>query len=1097
MAGTEIERLLVRLVGDGTSYENVLNDAVTDSIAAAGRIASQAQESAAQAQMLQESAKHVGAATNAALSQYQKGLGKLEEDLEEGVLSALDFVAANDKLDRALDAVAAAEIAAGKALERENRLMGEGAALTRTLMSAEAAHAQTQAHLGDLYEVGAIDIQTYNKALVQSRNTLPAVQEAARRTQEIQDRLNQEIEEAQGIIAATRTADMRYADELENLQQHLAAGRLDQDQFNRAVAAAKPVVEASTVSMRSMGQGLVTAGQGLKSFGMNYTLFVTAPLTAFLGLSGAAAVKMDSLKRGLKAVSGSTEAMEAQLISLREVAKLPGLGLEEAVQGSINLQAAGFSAELAEKSLKSFGNALATVGKGKAELEGVQLALTQIVAKGKVSAEEINQIAERVPQIRKVMEKAFGTANTEELQKMGLDATQFVETVVDELAKIPKVAGGAQNTLENLGDTVRVALVQVGDVILKALTPVMNRTAVIVEILSKRFEELSPGMQSTLVVVTALVAGVGPLLIMFGGLIVLIGSVVTAVGTLIAAVGLPIAAALAALVVGVVAQGAAILGLITTVMGTSGLAGAWDVVKSAAMTAFEFIDGFLSNFETNAAIAIKFFKDNWLEILANIAMAAGVVWFNMNRNLLVALGIGQALFATWAFTILGTIAALGRQISGLLLHAMASLVTGEKLDFSSIAKSFQTTLEAGASRGIERSKAIITAGSKGFTAPLSGFKSTFDELPAFVFDKALEAGENVTKGVEEGMEKAPLDLKALADAASLKKETDKLIKALSGQVRKLEEASEAEVVLGLKARGASDDVLALVDSLLQQRKSLKLEADIDKYTESMQRALDTVGMTKDEIKLFDLAQRGATEAQLEQATALQQQVAAATNAHKAEIDAAKKAAKEREKDLEAGRKMIEKYKTPVEKLQDQLEELQRLEGLGAFDDSPETFTRAIKKIKDELKEIDENTKFQLKFEYKGIEAGSAEDLAAIREQVLSIRSLGAKSIDKGEIQRAKDLTASVAGIEADPFRSLPTFPEGPLDGFGVAGTDVFGSPLPTDGSSGIEPLKVSNVAADGSADGQPKELTRHTGLLKQLVTNTDPGNQKVLRNANL
>src|SRR5215210_433175 len=95
---------------------------------------------------------------------------------------------------------------------------------------------------------------------------------------------------------------------------------------------------------------------------------------AFGILAIKAAGNMQSLRMGLDAVSGSSEESEKQLVRLREVAKLPGLGFQEAIQGSVNLQAAGLSANTAERALKSFGNALATVGKGKAELSGVILA---------------------------------------------------------------------------------------------------------------------------------------------------------------------------------------------------------------------------------------------------------------------------------------------------------------------------------------------------------------------------------------------------------------------------------------------------------------------------------------------------------------------------------------------------------------------------------------------------------------------------------------------------------------------------------------------------------------------------------------------------
>jgi tape measure domain-containing protein len=166
-----------------------------------------------------------------------------------------------------------------------------------------------------------------------------------------------------------------------------------------------------------------------------------------------ATIRMDSLRRSMDTATGSAAETEREFERLRESARRPGLGFEQAIEGSVRLQSAGLSADLARRSLEEFGNALASVGKGKAELDGVNLALSQIAAKGKVSAEEINQIAERVPQIRTVMKNAFGTANTEELQRMGIDSQTFITRIVEAMAKLPRAAGGLQNSIDNLDDS--------------------------------------------------------------------------------------------------------------------------------------------------------------------------------------------------------------------------------------------------------------------------------------------------------------------------------------------------------------------------------------------------------------------------------------------------------------------------------------------------------------------------------------------------------------------------------------------------------------------------------------------------------------------
>jgi len=164
----------------------------------------------------------------------------------------------------------------------------------------------------------------------------------------------------------------------------------------------------------------------------------------------------------LAAYAKNAQELQAQLGRLQEIAKLPGLGLPEVRAGVLQLEAAGLNAQTAERALMAFGNALALVGKGKSELDGVILALGQIASKGQISAEEINQIAERVPQIRQVLMSAFGTASTEAIQKMGITADQAIKRIISGLEQLPKATNSALTTFENLQDALTAAFLPIG-----------------------------------------------------------------------------------------------------------------------------------------------------------------------------------------------------------------------------------------------------------------------------------------------------------------------------------------------------------------------------------------------------------------------------------------------------------------------------------------------------------------------------------------------------------------------------------------------------------------------------------------------------------
>lgn len=231
--------------------------------------------------------------------------------------------------------------------------------------------------------------------------------------------------------------------------------RGDKGKFSATIRSAKRettgFAKSATKSLKrvSIGLGLIATAAIAASIAIGIKL--TRAIIRMGKATIEAAVRYDKLKIGLKAVAGSSEEAARQLVRLEKVSKLPGLSFEGAIQGSTALQAAGLSAELSERSLLAFGNALVTVGKGADDLKGVNLALTQIVTKGAGFGQELRQLSERLPQVRKAMKAAFGISSIEDFQKLGLTADDFIEGLVVEFEKLPKVSGTVANSLENLG----------------------------------------------------------------------------------------------------------------------------------------------------------------------------------------------------------------------------------------------------------------------------------------------------------------------------------------------------------------------------------------------------------------------------------------------------------------------------------------------------------------------------------------------------------------------------------------------------------------------------------------------------------------------
>ena len=274
-------------------------------------------------------------------------------------------------------------------------------------------------------------------------------------------------------------------------------------------------------------------GDNMARTGRELTQSLTLPI---LGV-GAGAIKafsdIERLEKGLTAVMGSSEAAAIELQNLREVAKLPGLGFEEAVQGSIRLQAVGLSANEARETLSAFGAAIAATGGSAQNLESVQYQLTQMISKNRILQEDFSIIQENVPLVGKAIEAAFGTRNIEQIRNSGISAAEFNRRLIEQLKILPEVqnvTGGLGNAFENFGDSVKVSFAELGRSINTALNleGVLDGLANAVQNVVDYFKSLSPEAQRFIVISAAVVAAIGPMMFIFGQ-IVAVGSKVAVV----------------------------------------------------------------------------------------------------------------------------------------------------------------------------------------------------------------------------------------------------------------------------------------------------------------------------------------------------------------------------------------------------------------------------------------------------------------------------------------------------------------------------------------------------------------------------------------
>jgi len=308
------------------------------------------------------------------------------------------------------------------------------------------------------------------------------------------------------------------------------------------------------IKLNEFEKGLRNAEKSLDRFakkaqalGKSLTQNLTLPIVAVGGSAVAAFTNLERMEKGLAAVMGSSEAAQIELRKLNEVAKLPGLGFEQAVQGSIRLQAVGLSADEARETLSAFGAAIAATGGTAQNLESVQYQLTQMISKNRILQEDFGIIQENVPLVGKAIEAAFGTRNVEKIRASGVSAQEFNRRIVEALKNLPETqnaVGGLGNAFENFTDSLKLSLAEFGRAINDSLhlEQVLDLLGRAIQSVVDYFRELSPQTQRIIVLTAALVAGIGPAVFIVGKLALAVKAVAGAFTFLLSPIGLTITA---------------------------------------------------------------------------------------------------------------------------------------------------------------------------------------------------------------------------------------------------------------------------------------------------------------------------------------------------------------------------------------------------------------------------------------------------------------------------------------------------------------------------------------------------------------------------
>ncbi|MET7253468.1 tape measure protein [Dyadobacter fermentans] len=263
---------------------------------------------------------------------------------------------------------------------------------------------------------------------------------------------------------------------------------------------------------RAFRNGLTRLGNDLQSFGRRIATLGALPTLFAAGAAYKTFADIEKLKIGL-AQYGET------IKTVKELAKLPNVSIEGAAQSLLQLRAVGVESNFAQRSITAFANALTAAGKSSTDLNPALTNIVQMLSTGVVSAADVKELANRIPQARKALIDAFGTASGEELTKKGV--AKVVEQLIIELEKIPKVSGGAGMALEKLGDDAKFGLATIGESLDKSfgVTSLLNELSNNIGTLTEKFASLDPKTQKAIFAFAGMTVAIPALMTAIGGAI--------------------------------------------------------------------------------------------------------------------------------------------------------------------------------------------------------------------------------------------------------------------------------------------------------------------------------------------------------------------------------------------------------------------------------------------------------------------------------------------------------------------------------------------------------------------------------------------------
>jgi TP901 family phage tail tape measure protein len=945
----EIERLTVKLIADASQYDAGLRKAEADTTAAVRRIEAAASDAIEDHTAAMREAAAIAQAVATPTEKYAQEVAKLNQLHLAGYLDFDAYVRAMDqaklKLPETQQAIARYREEQERAAKatHEATMAVKAAAMAR-MREAEAAEAAAKAQgkavydatrtsaeryaiklkeVEKLHKSGHISTDTYTRSVKQlgrefsvTGQRMQAVANGARSVQSglltMGTSLSLGVTAPLTIFAGTSTAAFATFNN-EMTKSMSIMDNLTSEQMTELDAKAKQLGSTTTSSATEIAQGfglLASAGlsveASLNSVGQ-VAQFATA---AEMDMAKATDYLMSAqTSLGLRSEDATENMLGMARVSdvLTKAAGISNAGIEDLATSLTNK--AGPALKGVNKTIEEGVAVLAVYHdrgiKSERASEQLAIALRELDGASRENAEAWKNLGVEVynadgsmrhfADIIGDMEKALGPLSVEQqrakMELMGFrmesvsaiqpllgtsDAIRKYNEQLKEATGYTKVVSDFMGSsfakqLEVVANKLNVIAIEVGE----KLAPVLLLLSQYLDKGMNLWNSMSDEMQTAAIVIAAIAAAVGPFMLTMGlllGVVLSLASAIAALGVTGTAIigGIGVWAAQVVIFMG------ALMSLVAWIVGPEGLSNAWTKASKTAYDFFTKAVGFIANLQTNVGILVSWFRENWTTLMFDAIEMLKVFVVNGVSNVMTMVKTLGRLWVVWRGYMAGVFMNLftvdfvnavieGIKVVGKLLFQFAT---------------FQADILA----------RILTG-----TASEADFAGFFSQISKD-FKKGMETQDlagSMRDVIREGM-------------GELKGPLDGFVSQAGGPNFVYD---FAKTNIGEPAgQGIADGITEGTEKAGEGVKAelTELGKKIQDYTQSLHEQIATQGMSSRELEVWKLRMEGATDAELRGVIAMSRHLDAIEKQNAA---------------IEAGRSIMEEFKTPQEKYRDRMAEL--------------------------------------------------------------------------------------------------------------------------------------------------------------------------------